>query len=102
MPETITSLIEKLEGAEAVKADLISALDSCSAALQRLHTDIQALVADSEGVTGLHQNGEVAPWPELMEGGQYSDWLGEPLWSARNAWQDARNAILRAQSEARV
>lgn len=82
-------------------AELEAALDTCSAALQRLHTDIDALMADSEGVAGLHRNGEVAPWSDLQEGGQYADWLGEPLWAARNAWSDARRALLSAQPRAK-
>lgn len=80
---------EALARIEALEA----ALDSCSAALQRLHTDIEALMADSEGVTGLHHNGDVATWEELGEGGRFSDWIGEPLWAARNAWADARAAL---------
>jgi hypothetical protein len=72
---------------------LREALDKCSAALQRLHTDVEALMADSEGVAGLHHNGEVATWEELSQGGRFSDWIGDPLWAARNAWQDARQAL---------
>lgn len=33
------------------------------------------LIADSHGVAGLHLNGDVAPWDELLRGGHYEDWL---------------------------
>lgn len=36
---------------------------------------VNDLIADSTGVTGLHLNGDFAPWEELMEGGRYEDWL---------------------------
>lgn len=36
---------------------------------------VDALIANSEGVAGLHLNGDVAAWGELTAGGQYEDWL---------------------------
>ena len=36
---------------------------------------LRALIDDSYGVAGLHHNGEVAPWAELLRGGEYEDWL---------------------------
>ena len=44
------------------------------AASQVLH-DIDDLVANSQGVTGLHQNGDVAEWPDILEGGSFGAWL---------------------------
>lgn len=44
------------------------------AASHVLH-DIDDLVANSEGVTGLHQNGDVAEWPDILEGGSFGEWL---------------------------
>ena len=37
---------------------------------------VRNLINNSEGVAGLHLNGDVAPWDELMEGGDYEVWLG--------------------------
>lgn len=79
---------------------LLEALDRALAALQRLHTDVEALMADSEGVAGLHHNGDVATWDDLAEGGPFSDWMGDPLRAARNAWHDGQNAIAKATGAA--
>jgi len=54
-------------------------------ALDRLIFDIKALAAESEGVAGLHQNGDVAPWSDLLEGGEFSPWLGDAIANARQA-----------------
>lgn len=40
-------------------------------ALLNLVADIQGLMSESEGVAGLHRNGDVAPWDELEPGGRY-------------------------------
>lgn len=32
------------------------------------------LTTQSEGVYGLHQNGDPAPWPELLAGGRFEEW----------------------------
>lgn len=45
-----------------------------------LRIGIQAvgfLISDSEGVYGLHLNGDVAPWETLEAGGEFEDWLFE-------------------------
>lgn len=33
------------------------------------------LISESEGVYGLHLNGDPAPWNELQAGGRYEEWL---------------------------
>ena len=38
---------------------------------------VEALISDSHGVSGLHLNGDVAPWDELRMDGAYSDWLAD-------------------------
>ena len=38
--------------------------------------DLDALVGESEGIAGLHLNGDVAPWDEVLPGGRYETWLG--------------------------
>jgi hypothetical protein len=40
-----------------------------------LHEALTALIQESEGVAGLHLNGDVAPWEELLAGGRYEEWL---------------------------
>jgi len=37
---------------------------------------VTGLIGESHGVTGLHLNGDVAPWEELLEGGQYERFTG--------------------------
>ena len=51
-------------------------------ALVALVDAVDALAGDSEGVGGLHMNGDLAPWNELLPGGQFEEWL-KPLESAR-------------------
>jgi hypothetical protein len=36
---------------------------------------VSRLIAESYGVTGLHLNGDDAPWDELRTGGHYEEWL---------------------------
>lgn len=45
--------------------------DQLLAALEGLVGDVQGLIEESEGVVGLHLNGDVAPWHELEAGGRY-------------------------------
>lgn len=40
-------------------------------ALQGLLDDIRGLMEESEGVAGLHRNGDVADWDSLAEGGSF-------------------------------
>ena len=48
--------------------------DLVTAAIAALH-DIDDLVANSDGVSGLHMNGDMAPWSEIMDGGAFGAWL---------------------------
>lgn len=59
--------------------------DPIRAALERLLYDIQDLSDSSQGIVGLHRNGDPAPWNELLEGGRYSSWLGDAIAAARAA-----------------
>mgnify|MGYP003654228609 CR=1 FL=1 len=38
---------------------------------------VRDLIDSSEGVAGLHGNGDVAPWGDLLLGGSYEEWLGD-------------------------
>lgn len=41
----------------------------------RLMNNVDELMFDSAGVAGLHLNGDVAPWEDLVEGGRFEEWL---------------------------
>ena len=36
---------------------------------------VSTLINESDGVAGLHLNGDIAPWEELLEGGRFEEWL---------------------------
>lgn len=36
---------------------------------------VQSLIAESRGVEGLHLNGDIAEWGDLLAGGKYEEWL---------------------------
>lgn len=38
--------------------------------------DFDDLISESEGVAGLHLNGDLAPWRELIDGGRFDTWTG--------------------------
>lgn len=59
--------------------------DPIRQALELLISDIECLANNSGGVHGLHKNGDLAPWPELMEGGDFSSWLGDAMATGRAA-----------------
>jgi len=53
-------------------------LTQAKALLERMADGVKAircLIENSEGVSGLHLNGDVAPWVSLQEGGQFETWL---------------------------
>jgi hypothetical protein len=51
------------------------ALIAKNEALRKGLNAVAALINDSHGVTGLHLNGDIAPWDELRTGGRFEDWL---------------------------
>lgn len=55
------------------------------AALQSLVSSLDDLIADSVGIFGLHQNGDLAPWDDLLRGGEFEAWL--------RALDDARDLL---------
>lgn len=58
--------------AEALaNARLIAAAPELLEALSELVDDINALVSESHGVAGLHRNGDVATWEEILPGGRF-------------------------------
>lgn len=48
---------------------------------------VDDLIASSQGVFGLHLNGDPAPWSELLDG-QFADWL-DAYFKAREAFRKA-------------
>ena len=61
---TIERLCDRVEALE-------EQLSACIEGLQA----VGELIAESEGVAGLHMNGDTAPWRELREGGGFEEWL---------------------------
>ncbi len=55
----------------AAVLELIRQHDELRTALKGLVDDIHGLMSESHGVTGLHLNGDIAPWSELEAGGQF-------------------------------
>lgn len=43
--------------------------------LTQVVEEMNHLMNDSEGVAGLHQNGDIAPWASLLRGGEFEEWL---------------------------
>lgn len=43
--------------------------------LRKAVAAVEDLIDHSSGVAGLHQNGEVAPWHDLRQGGAFESWL---------------------------
>ncbi|MDU7523505.1 MAG: hypothetical protein E7K72_19325 [Roseomonas mucosa] len=62
----------------------ISTEASIAGAARDALTAIDNLIAESHGVAGLHLNGDMAPWDELLAGGRFEDWL-LPLEALRSA-----------------
>jgi hypothetical protein len=57
---------------------LLNRLDDNRYHLEKMHRGLKAvenLINDSYGVSGLHMNGNVAPWDDLRTGGRYEAWL---------------------------
>ena len=53
----------------------IAELESESLTFQSAIISVLDLIANSSGVSGLHQSGDIAQWDELLEGGNFEDWL---------------------------
>ncbi len=59
-------------------------LERVVVAAQEVLTSVDELIANSQGVYGLHLNGDLAPWSDLLAGGRFGEWL-EPLEKLRAA-----------------
>lgn len=60
-----------LANANSALASMAEQRNLLLAALSGLVEDIQGLMTESEGVAGLHLNGDVAPWQELEAGSRF-------------------------------
>lgn len=60
-------------------AELLERLAGELATLRQLAEEILALVSESTGVAGLHLNGDIAPWDELLPGGRFERLTSLPL-----------------------
>lgn len=65
--ELVTRYNEALREIEALKAERAE----LAGVLNALVDDINALVSESHGVAGLHRNGDVATWDEILPGGRF-------------------------------
>lgn len=73
-----SSVIDKLNAAiasAAIQPDPEASQAALAKAAIAALRDIDDIVANSEGVSGLHLNGDMAPWSEIMDGGAYGAWL---------------------------
>ena len=57
------------------KDDIIRKLNDENEKLKAGIESVESLINESEGVVGLHLNGDVAPWKDLLQGGRYEGWL---------------------------
>lgn len=63
----------------AERDSLRKRVEELERALCSLYSSITTLMEESEGVAGLHKNGDIATWAELDTGGQFENWLGPYL-----------------------
>ncbi len=95
--EIVHVLPAQLVGAQEIDAAFIVKAvnnhDKLIEALTKLVSDLDYLIGESYGVTGLHQNGETAPWGDLTRGGRFEEWL--------MALDDARDTLAALKEDAK-
>jgi hypothetical protein len=69
----VSNIVELLKEHE----DKAAKLEEENIKLKKALAAVRTLMNNSEGVSGLHMNGDVAPWDELLECGQFEEWLIE-------------------------
>jgi hypothetical protein len=78
----VAHLQERLSAAESSLREAREEAEGLRKALRLLVKDLDDLAAESDGVAGLHRNGDVADW----------DWLrGDGAWL--ESWEAARAAL---------
>jgi len=63
--------VESMEEARDVVAELIAERDALRKGLEA----VAAVIDNSDGVNGLHLNGDLATWASLRTGGRFESWL---------------------------
>ena len=64
----VDEVLEVIEQLEQQNAELVAHCES-------LTNDLVTLIGNSTGVCGLHLNGDIAEWSEIMDGGRCEGWL---------------------------
>jgi uncharacterized Zn finger protein (UPF0148 family) len=67
---------DQRDNLRAKNVNLLAEIERLREALKALRKDIDDLVSNSQGVAGLHLNGEIADWDSLLSGGSFGAWLG--------------------------
>lgn len=81
--KTIEQLQEDLENAYGgqntgdIEAALIAIEERRRVVLVEGLLAVEALMNESQGVFGLHLNGDSSPWDELRTGGRFESWLSK-------------------------
>lgn len=65
-----------------------------SAVLKKFVANVAELIGESTGVAGLHMNGDVAEWADILPGGKHEGWLGSPEEASEAADQVSAEADL--------
>ena len=76
-PGTAYKEIRYLKPGSFLSPDELTRLRERVAELEKAVQCVSDLIAESDGVCGLHKNGEVALWDELLSGGPFEEWLGD-------------------------
>lgn len=76
---------ERLENNTQALAEKAAQMAEAEKALIKLVSALDDLIGESQGVYGLHLNGDPSPWAELLPGGTFEEWL--------SALTDARQAL---------
>ncbi len=80
-PVDVAGLVASLERAtrEVLQyrevAGRMEAAEAECARLREALAAVASLIDESDGVAGLHRNGDIATWGELRTGGRFEEWL---------------------------
>jgi len=72
--EWVLSLDFHFDGVDEEGIDFAKEVAQAYLDQQKRIQAIWDLIKESEGVAGLHLNGDMAPWSDLLEGGRFEDW----------------------------
>ncbi|MES3674400.1 hypothetical protein QC589_00435 [Halomonas elongata] len=77
--ELLAQRYAELEQEKAELAELLDRAeterDALAVQVEAMRNDLNELANSSDGVAGLHLNGDVATWDELFPGGRNEEWL---------------------------